>query len=294
MITAKAVEQGEELRGRQGARRSRDDLRLPGHHRRLQLVADRAPGHHREPVRAREHHRRPGRSSVVKCTSVLEVRQLSARYGRVEALHAHQPVASRRASSWPCWAPTGRARARCCAPSWGSSPTPARCTFGARRCRAAPPDAVRRARRRAGPGGPRHLRADDGARRTSSSAPISLGDTRGVRAPAGARVRAVPASAGAARAGRGLAVRRRAADARGRPRDDGRAEASDAGRAVARTRAARRREILETLGLNSTGRARHPPGRAEGAAGASLAQRVYLLSVGRHGGRDRPANDQVP
>ena len=84
-ITAKAIEQRQELRGREGSRSDRDHLRLPGHDRRLQHVADRASGHHRQPVPAREHHRRARHSREV--TSVLEVRQLSARYGRVEALH---------------------------------------------------------------------------------------------------------------------------------------------------------------------------------------------------------------
>src|SRR5262245_15560810 len=76
---------GQELRGREGARSARSHLRLPGSHRRLQHVADGASGHHRQPVPAREHHRRARHSREV--TAVLEVRQLSARYGRVEALH---------------------------------------------------------------------------------------------------------------------------------------------------------------------------------------------------------------
>ena len=62
---------GQELRGRQGARSARNHHRLPGHDRRLQHVADRASGHHRQPVPAREHHRRAASKS---CSDVADSR----------------------------------------------------------------------------------------------------------------------------------------------------------------------------------------------------------------------------
>ncbi len=108
-----------------------------------------------------------------------------------------------------------------------------------------------------------------------------LNDARRARAAPRAGVRPVPALAGAARPDRRLAVRRRAADAGGRPRADGRSEDPAAGRALARARAPLIEEILSTLALlNKEGL---PIVLVEQKAPLALrlTSRAYLLSVGR-------------
>ena len=142
----------------------------------------------------------------------------------------------RRARSSRCSAPTARARRRRCAPSPGS------CTRWRARSRVDGEDtasiarsAVARLRRRARPRGPRRLLRPDRRRALPPRAPR--------RAPRRRRARTSTSRRCASCADRrvGPAVRRRAADARGRPRARAPAAAAAARRAEPRPRAGHRR-----------------------------------------------------
>ncbi len=112
----------------------------------------------------------------------------------------------------------------------------------ARRRRACRPLAGphRRARRRAGAGEPAGVPADERAREPACGR-LSAQRQAGIDADIEQHVCALSAPEGAARATGGNAVRRRAADARGRARADVAAARAADGRAVARARAADRR-----------------------------------------------------
>src|SRR5439155_26304235 len=91
-----------------------------------------------------------------------------------------------------------------------------------------------------GAGRTRHFRTDDGGGK-SRARRLSAERQGGIRAPPRAGAGAVSSPEGAPRANGRLALRRRAADARGRPRADVRTETAAARRALAGARAPRRR-----------------------------------------------------
>ena len=93
-----------------------------------------------------------------------------------------------------------------------------------------------------------------------------------------ARVRAVPAPCRTPRAGRGLALRRRAADARDRPRPDGQSARAADGRAVRRARAADRRRGRPHDCATEGRRPLHRAGRAE--------HQAHARPCGRRGDRE--------
>ena len=170
MLTASGDRAGQVLRRPEGARPARDDHRLPGHDRRLQHVADRASGHHRQPVPARDDHQRPGQSRrSERCGSrahpILEVKELSARYGSVEALHsASMSVAD--GEFIAILGPNGAGKSTLHARDHGPGRQFGHRALSRRDAAARGARCLRRARPRAGAGRARHLRADDGRRKS--------------------------------------------------------------------------------------------------------------------------------
>ncbi len=99
MVVKAAAEKGKSLEGPKMRDAIETIERFPGHGRRLQFLADRASGHHAKPVLPRHHRRRKAPGEMMAQAAVhasaeagvqpkiLDVENLSARYGQVEALH---------------------------------------------------------------------------------------------------------------------------------------------------------------------------------------------------------------
>ena len=122
-----------------GAREPGRDRGLPRHRRRAALATPTAT---------------PSRGGPV---ALLELRDVEARYGQVRALRRRLARGRGGRRSWPCSARTAPARRRRCARSRARSSGAARSSFDGKRARPARAGGGREARRRARPGGPRHL-----------------------------------------------------------------------------------------------------------------------------------------
>ena len=201
MLTAAAVEKAKSFDGREAARHAGDDGRLPGHDRRLSLLADQPSGHHGEPAAARHGSstaRSKSRSDERRTPQVrvLEVEALSARYGHVEALRPVDLFVGE-GELVAVLGPNGAGKSTLMRAADGTGRHAGRGALS-RHARAAPQSGrCRRDGARAGAGRARHFRTDE-RRGESRARRLSAQRQGGVRAPARARAVALPAPEGTA------------------------------------------------------------------------------------------------